>query len=193
LQGPVGFRVLSKDALEGSVRSRIVASILASAGFVALLAPSAPALGPASVSDLALPAQAYSHFSQTSFGSTTLTATDASAVSLGWNVTIQSSAFVYSGSFSGTNIPAANLSLTSAAAPAVVSGQPIDTLGVGGPKVPAVSPVGTLDIPRKTLQAEALFGKGTYTQALGVTLTIPAQSIAGTYTATLTTTILQGP
>jgi len=175
------------------VKAGIVPSILLGGALVVIFAARALALGPASVSDLTLTSKTYSHSSQTSTGSLTLTATDPSAISLGWNVTIQSSAFVYSGSFSGTNIPAANLSLTSAADPVVVSGQAIDTLGVGGPKVPAVSPLGTLDIARKTLQAVALFGKGTYTQALGVSLNIPGQSIAGTYTGTLTTTISSGP
>jgi len=149
----------------------------------------------ASVANLSLASAAYSHSAQTNTGSMTLTVDDSSATALGWNVTILSSAFVYSGSYSAgaTNIPAANFSLTSAAAPTVVAGQAVDSLGVGGPKVPTVSPVGTLDSARKTLQANATFGKGTYTQALGVSLTIPAQSVAGTYTGTLTTTITAAP
>ncbi len=145
----------------------------------------------ASVADLTLAAVAYSHGAQTSSGSLTLTADDSTGSNLGWNVTIQSSAFVYSGANSGTNISAANFALTSAAAPAMTAGQAVDP--VAGPKVPAISPVGTLDSARKTVQALALFGKGTYTQALGVSLTIPAQSAAGTYTGTLTTTIAAAP
>jgi hypothetical protein len=91
----------------------------------------------------------------------------------------------------GTNIPAANFSITSAAAPTATAGQAVDA--IGGPKVPVVSPLGTLDSPRKTLQALLTFGNGTYTQALGVSLSIPADSAAGTYTGTLTITISAAP
>jgi len=142
---------------------------------------------------LTLPSVAYSHSAVTNTGSMTITADDSTGSNLGWNVTIQSSAWVYSGANSGSNIPAANLSLTSAAAPTATAGQPVDTLGVGGPKVPTISPLGTLDSPRKTVQAAPLFGNGTYTQVLGVSLVIPAQSAAGTYTGTLTTTISAAP
>ena len=41
--------------------------------------------------------------------------------------------------------------------------------------------------------ATAAYGAGTYTQALGVTLTIPAMSRVGVYTGTLTTTITSAP
>lgn len=145
----------------------------------------------ASVADLALANVAYSHTAQTSTGSMTLTADDSTGTNAGWNVTVLTSAFVYSGANSGTNIPAANFSLTSAPAPVMTAGQAVDV--TGGPKVPAESPVGTLDSARKTVQANTSFGNGTYTQALGVSLSIPAQSAAGTYTGTLTTTIAAAP
>lgn len=146
----------------------------------------------ASVANLALPAVTYSHDAQTSTGTMILTATDTSlVVGLGWNVTIRASAFVYAGSYGGTDIPATNFSLTSAAEPTRVSGQAIDP--ANGPKVPASSPLGTLEVTRKVLQANALYGVGTYTQALGVSLTIPPQARTGTYTSTLTTTISVGP
>lgn len=147
----------------------------------------------ASVANLALPSASYAHSAQTSTGTMTLTADDSTGSNLGWNVTIVSSAFVYSGSNSGSNIPAANFSLTSAAEPTATAGQAVDVLGVGGPKVPTLSPVGTLDSARKTVQAMTMFGNGTYTQALGVSLSIPARSAAGTYTGTLTTTISAAP
>jgi hypothetical protein len=121
----------------------------------------------------------------------TLTAEDTSGSGAGWNVTVQSSGFTYSGVNGGSPIPAANFSITTAAPPVLVSGQAIDP--TGGPKVPPTNATGTLEVARKTLQAEAGFGQGTYTQALGVSLTIPAQSRAGTYTATLTVTIAAGP
>ncbi len=165
-----------------------VATLAAGAALLAFLQP-ALAVRNASVADLVLGGISYSHSAQQNSGTLVLTASDDAAD--GWNVTILSSAFVYSGTNGGTNIPAANFALTSAAAPVATAGQAIDA--TGGPKVPAVSPVGTLDTARKTIQAAAGFGQGTYTQALGVTLTIPAQSRAGTYTGTLTTTIAAGP
>lgn len=145
----------------------------------------------ASVANLTLASVAYSHSAQTSTGSMTLTADDSTGSGAGWNVTILTSAFAYTGANSGTAIPAVNFSLTSAATPTATAGQAVDA--TGGPKVPTVSPVGTLDSARKTLQANAAFGQGTYTQALGVSLSIPAQSRAGTYTGTLTTSITAAP
>ena len=143
----------------------------------------------ASVADLTLGSLAYQHTAQTSSGSMVLTADDSTGSNLGWNVTILSSAFVHSGG--GASIPAANFSLTSAAAPTRNAGQAIDP--TGGPKVPIVSPVGTLDSARKTVQALVLFGNGNYSQTLGVSLSIPGQSAAGTYTGTLTTSIAAAP
>ena len=145
----------------------------------------------ASNANLTLPSVAYAHTAQTSTGSMTLTADDSTGSGAGWNVTILSSAFAYTGANSGTNIPAANFSLSSAAAPVMTAGQVIDA--TGGPKVPTISPLGTLDTARKTVQANVGFGLGTYTQALGVSLSIPAQSRVGTYTGTITTTIAAAP
>lgn len=154
-----------------------------------------PGTRTASIADLGLGSVAYSHTTGTKTGTMTLTADDSTGSNAGWNVTIQSSAFVWSagtgGAASGTNIPAANFSLTSAAAPVSTAGQAVDV--TAGPKVPATSPVGTLDSARKVVQADIAFGNGTYTQALGVSLSIPAQSAAGTYTGTLTTTIAAAP
>jgi hypothetical protein len=145
----------------------------------------------ASVADLTLTPLTYSNNAQSNAGTMTLTVDDASGTGAGWNVTIQSSAFVYSGANNGTNIPAANFSLTAAATPIMTAGQAVDA--TNGPKVPASSPVGTLDSARKVIQANANYGLGTYTQALSVSLSVPAQSRAGTYTGTLTTTISAAP
>ena len=146
----------------------------------------------ASIADASLSAVSYSHSAQTSTGTLVLTADDSSGSGAGWNVTVQTSAFVYSGSFGGTNIPAANLSLTSASAATSTAGEAVDV--VGGPKVPlTLIPPVALDTARKTIQAEITFGEGTYTQNLGVSLSIPAQSRVGTYTGTLTVTIAAGP
>jgi len=169
-----------------------IAVVVASAQFLQVVySGQAMALATASVANLALPNLAYSHTAGTNTGTMTLTADDTGGLGAGWNVTITASPFLYTGSATGTPIPAANFSLTSTPAPVRVSGQAIDA--TGGPKVPAASPLGTLDAARKTLQAAVGFGAGKYTQALGVSLVIPSQSRAGTYTSTLTTTILAGP
>jgi hypothetical protein len=170
-----------------SLRCGLVLAVAASS----LVAGSANAALSASVANFSLPATTFVHTQQTTSGTMTLTARDTGPVPLGWNVTIQASAFVYSGLYNGTNIPAANFSLTSADAPVLVSGQAIDP--TNGPKVPATSPLGALNVARKVLQANTLYGVGTYTQGLGVSLVIPAQARAGTYTSTLTTTIAVGP
>jgi hypothetical protein len=145
----------------------------------------------ASTADLNLGSFGYSHVDQTRTGTMNLTADDSSGTNLGWNVTIVSSNFVYSGPYVGSDIPAANFALTSAADPVKVVGQGVSTSN--GPKVPTTSPVGTLDTARKVVQANSGHGKGTYSQALGVSLVVPADSIAGTYTGTLTVTINAGP
>lgn len=144
----------------------------------------------ASIADLDLPAVTSAHVAQTSTGTMTLTVTD-SVPGDGWNVTILASAFVYSGSHGGTSIPAARFSITEARAPVLVSGQAIDPSG--GPKVPPSGAIGDLDAPRKTIQAEIGYGGGTYAQQLEVSLVVPADSRAGTYTSTLTVTGSAGP
>jgi hypothetical protein len=146
----------------------------------------------ASVANVTLGSVATAHTVQNNAGTLALTADDSTGSGAGWNVTIQSSAFDYTGDNGGTDIPAGNFSLTSAAAPARTTGQAVD--GTGGPKVPTdPSPLGALDTARKTVQANAGFGSGTYTQNLGVNLAIPTDSRVGTYTAMLTTTISSGP
>lgn len=158
-------------------------------GSLSTAAGSALAVSSASLTDLDLPAVSYSHDPQSSGGTMTLTATNDATT--GFSVTILASDFAYSGIYGGSPIPAVNLSITSAAAPVVTTGQAVDV--IGGPRVPAANAIGTLDVARKTVQADAGFGVGTYTQALEVALSIPGQARAGTYTATFTTTISAAP
>jgi hypothetical protein len=179
------FLILSSSALAAAA---IAGSAFAADGVTATVTAGTKT---ASVADLALPAADYAHTDQTNAGTMVLTADDSTGSGAGWNVTIQSSAFVYSGANAGADIPAANFSLSSAGTPVATAGQAVDA--TDGPMVPTTSPVGTLDTARKTLQADAAFGQGTYTQDLGVALTIPADSRAGTYTGTLTTTIAAAP
>jgi hypothetical protein len=148
----------------------------------------------ASVADLVLASVAYQNAAHDVTGTMVLTADDSTGSGAGWNITIQGSALVWVGTANGgTNIPASKLALTSAAAPTLVAGEAVSVALSTGPQVPPTSPIGTLDTPRKVLVATAAYGGGTYTQALGVTLTIPAQSRVGVYTGTLTTTITSAP
>jgi hypothetical protein len=148
----------------------------------------------ASVADLTMSSVAYQNGAHDVTGSMLLTADDSTGSGAGWNVTIQSSDFVWVGTANGgTDIPASKFALTTAAAPTKIAGQAVSVALSTGPQVPPTSPIGTLDTPRKTLVATAAYGAGTYTQALGVTLTIPAQSRVGIYTGTLTTTITSAP
>ncbi|MDP9482060.1 MAG: hypothetical protein M3P84_02430, partial [Chloroflexota bacterium] len=182
-------------------RRRLALGTGASAMLVAAMA--GPALGAnevtqaitgsgltASVADLTLTSVAYQNSAHTVTGTMILTADDSTGSAAGWNVTIQSSDFIWVGTANGgIDIPAIRFALTTAAAPAFVAGQPIGAALSTGPQVPPTSPIGTLNTPRKTLVATAAYGSGTYTQSLGVSLTIPAQSRVGVYTGTLTTTI----
>jgi hypothetical protein len=148
----------------------------------------------ASVADLTLTSVAYQNAAHASTGSMVLTADDSTGSGAGWNVTVQSSDFIWVGTANGgTDIPAANFAITAAAAPTKIAGQAVSVALSTGPQVPPTSPIGGLDTPRKTLVATAAYGAGAYSQALSVSLTIPAQSRVGTYTGTLTTTITSAP
>ena len=188
-----------------SIRTRVGIAVVASGILVAALG--GPALATnvviqeitgsgltASLSDLVLADVAYQNASHPVTGTMVLTAEDNTGTGAGWNVTVMSSDLAWVGTANGgTDIPAAALALTAAAAPVLVSGQLIGPAAATGPQVPPTSPLGSLDTPRKVLSATAAYGSGTYTQDLGMTLTIPAMSRVGTYTGTLTTTITAAP
>jgi hypothetical protein len=188
-----------------SVRRRLALGIGVSALLVSGIAGTASAANivvlaitgsglTASVADLTLTSVAYQNAAHDVTGTMVLTADDSTGSGAGWNVTIIASAFVWVGTANGgSDIPAVNFALTSAAAPTLVAGQAVSATAATGPQVPTLSPVGALSTARKTLSATAAYGAGTYTQDLGVTLTIPAQSRVGVYTGTLTTTITSAP
>lgn len=142
----------------------------------------------ADLSSLTFAPLRYSNAEQHSSGVMTLTADDNTGTGAGWNVTIQSTDFVYTGSYAGTNIPAANASIVTPGNPVLVTGAAITTAAG-----PFAGQGGSLDTPRKVLFANAGGGAGSYTQSLPVTLTIPAGSLAGSYTSTFTVTIAAGP
>jgi putative surface cell wall-binding protein len=147
-----------------------------------------------SVSDLVFPPSVYQNTAHDVTGTMVVTADDSRGTAAGWSVSIEGSEFSYTGTAGGTNIPAANFVLASAAEPVLVAGQAVDLTASTGPQIPIEGIVyGSLASPIKTIRATAAYGAGTYTQNLGVTLTIPAQSKVGTYTGTLTTTISATP
>lgn len=153
----------------------------------------------ASASDVTLTPVTTAHTDQDSAGSLTVTADDSSGTGAGWNVTQQVSALAYSGTNGGTDIPAANVSVTSVGAATLTAGQAIDSTGTdAAPTGPQSANVtsgvsGTLDTPVKVLVAGANFGQGTYSLPVNLNLTVPANSRAGSYTGTLTTTITSAP
>ena len=111
-------------------------------------------------------------------GALTLTVNDARGTKQGWTVAITAGAFVYDGDAPGNNdIPATSFSVT--------PGDPTEDAGEG---LTNVTPGrgGTLDDAQTVLSAEVGSGSGAYSQNLPVTLTVPATSPTGTYTATLT-------
>ncbi|NTV62241.1 MAG: hypothetical protein HGA65_01720 [Oscillochloris sp.] len=144
----------------------------------------------ASIANATLTQLTYAHADQHQTGSITLTADDSTGSGSGWNVTVQSSAFAYTGTNGGSSVSAANFSITTANDPAKTAGQTIDV--VNGP-LAGPSAAGALDVARKVLFANANYGQGTYTQVLNVDLLVPGMARAGTYTGTLTVTVAAGP
>jgi hypothetical protein len=145
----------------------------------------------ASIANLNLGNVRTSHIAVNKSGTMKLTADDSTGTGFGWNVTVQASDFAYTGTVGGIPIPATGFSLDAAGAPVETAGQIADASN--GPMVPATSPVGSLDQIRKVTTTNPNFGQGTYAQDLDVTLSVPANSRVGTYTSTLTVTIVAGP
>jgi hypothetical protein len=148
----------------------------------------------ASIANLTLASAPFQSAAHAVNGTMTLSVDDATDTSLGWGVTIQTSSFVWVGTaVGGADIPAAAFAVTSAAAPTWVAGQAVNATAATGPQVATTFAAGSLDTPRRTLEATAAYGAGSYTQALGVTLTVPAMSHVGTYTGTLSVTFVAAP
>lgn len=112
---------------------------------------------------------------------------DATGSGDGWTVSQQISDFAYSGDSSTQgNIPAANFSITTI-------GDAIDATTTTADASLAKGTAGSLADGRTVFIATAEEGVGEYNSAIGVRLDIPADSRAGTYSATLTTTVTSGP
>ena len=141
----------------------------------------------ASVSGVDLGTVGYSHDSQTSTGSISILVDDSTGSNAGWNVTLQASHFTDGDRV----IDSSNFAIVDAGNPQHQAGQDIDP--ENGPKIPSGGGTGSLDVPRKVLHANEGFGKGTYSQDLDVELTVPGQTLAGNYGASLTVDITAGP
>jgi hypothetical protein len=141
--------------------------------------------------DLNFGAVNYSHDDQTVSNTMVLWADDSSGTNLGWNVTIVASDFAYAGPNGGLTIDNSNFAITGTGTVDKIKGQGVTP--PHGPQVPATSPAGTLDTPRKVIFADPGHGKGTYEQAIAVSLLIPGTSVAGSYTSNLTVSISVGP
>jgi hypothetical protein len=103
----------------------------------------------------------------------------------GWNVTVTASPFVYSGGSGGSNIPASSFNLTSSTNPTSTSGS------LAG--VSRQTTTGGMNTTIKVLRATNGNGIGSYQQTLNFSLTIPAQSRAGSYLSTITLTTAAAP
>jgi hypothetical protein len=148
----------------------------------------------ASVANVTLTSATYQNAAHDVTGTMTLSVDDSTDSNLGWGVTIETSDFVWAGSATGgADIPADALSVTWAGVPVWVAGQAVNATAATGPQVATTFAVGSLDTPRRTVEATAAYGAGTYTQALGVTLAIPGMSHVGTYTGTLSVTFVAAP
>jgi hypothetical protein len=151
----------------------------------------------ASVANLTLPSVPYQNGAHVVMATMALTVDDSTNSNAGWGVTIQESGFVYTDGAGTPNaandIPATNFAVTSAADPLTLAGHPASNVAATGPEVATTFVAGTLSSPRRTIEATAGYGQGTYSQALGVTLTIPAMSPVGTYTGLLVVTFVAAP
>lgn len=151
----------------------------------------------ASVANLTFPSVPYQNLAHDVTSTMTLTVDDSTNSNAGWGVTIQAAGFVYTDGAGTPNatydIPAADFAVTSAADPLTLAGHLASNVAATGPEVATTFVAGSLSSPRRTLEATAGYGQGTYTQALGVTLTIPAMSHVGTYVGLLTVTFVAAP
>lgn len=121
-----------------------------------------------------------SHDAQTSPGDVSVTVDDLTGTGAGWSVTQQISAFS-----NGTDTIAANAFSVDAGTASSTNGASMTGVSVGLG--------GSLDAATTVLSATAGNGVGAYELANTATLAIPADVRVGTYTATLTTSVVAGP
>jgi hypothetical protein len=142
----------------------------------------------ASTTDLHLSPLTFSYASQGIIGEVQISATDATTPESGWSVNLQADDFT-----GPATIDAANLEVYYVDAPVAVAGQAINA---GGPKIPGFTALGSISTRtggRNVMHALAGSGKGTYTENVGLQLTLPAQAPVGDYHTTLTVSITAAP
>lgn len=125
-----------------------------------------------------------SHVPVNNSAAATLAVDDLTGTGAGWHVTEQVSDFVYTGVNGGTAILAAAFSVDAGTA---TSTNGASTTGV------TVGTGGSLDAAKTVLTATAGNGVGAYSLASTATLVVPADARVGTYTGTLTTSVIAGP
>lgn len=107
---------------------------------------------------------------------------------LGWNATITSTQFL-----SGSNTLPTTASTVTAVTSSCVNGG-ICTLPTNSVTYPVAVPAATTPPTAvKFYNAAAATGKGTFTTTPTITVAVPQNSFAGTYTSTLTISIVSGP
>jgi len=106
--------------------------------------------------------------------------TDATGSKAGWNLQAQIGTLTTVGS---DTIPAANHTITGVAVSGVKGTAPTNTIALGA--IPTTS--------GKIYDATALTGMGQSTMTFATKLQVPADAAAGTYSATMTVTIVSGP
>ena len=139
----------------------------------------------ASVSDIVLPPVVSEHAPRLTAGTVTLWADDSSGTNAGWNVTVKAAPFT-----GPQTLPASALSALYALPAVAHAGQAVDE--TNGPQAVALAS-GTLETPRVLLAAQPGYGKGTYSEEIGLALLVPADALAGAYLTTLTVSITAGP
>jgi hypothetical protein len=138
--------------------------------------------------DLHLSPLTFSYETQGVIGEVQITATDATAEQTGWSVNLQADDFT-----GPRTVDAANLEVYYVDAPVKVAGQDINA---GGPKIPGFTALGSISKRtggRNVLHALPNSGKGTYTENVGLQLTLPAEAPVGQYNTVLTVTITAAP
>lgn len=114
------------------------------------------------------------------------TVADASGSDAGWRLTLQASPLEYSGSSQhASDIPADHLTVDTVGTPISLAGASAEGLTAGT--------LGNLGVARPVVRAAVGKGQGRYVVPLDATLTIPALSAAGTYTGSLTVSLVAGP
>ncbi len=109
----------------------------------------------------------------------------------GWNVTISSTQFTNSGSPTRT-LPADASSVTDVPTAVCLGTCTADPTNPGTIHYPVPIPAGASPTPNKFYNAQADTGEGTFNVTVPVSVVIPGNAYADTYTSTITITLVTG-